>query len=296
MYRVHFIGIGGETMHNLALALKKKNNYIISGSDENFRESARSGLQEHGLLPQDENWHPEKISKYLSAVIIGRHIRLDNPELAKAKELKLKIYSLPEYFYQQTRNKTRLVVCGDQGKETTAALIFHALKKSRMDADYILTDKNKVSGNMIRLSFDSRIALIDGDEHQTSVLDERPKLHHYKPHIAIVTSTGTDNNPNTHKAFIETMETQGRIIYNSENTFIRDSIAELRRDLVGFPYRKPETEIIDGQVTLINRKKSYPINITDHIQLLYIQAAMLACRQIGITEDAFLNSMKDFVF
>nr|MBP9016168.1 peptidoglycan synthetase [Paludibacteraceae bacterium] len=193
MQRVHFIAIGGAAMHNLAIALSKKNNYKVTGSDDEIFEPSYSRLKEHGLLPEKMGWDPDRIHNGLNAVILGMHAREDNPELLKAKELGLKIYSFPEYLYQQTRNKTRIVVGGSHGKTTTTAMILFVLNKLKIETDYMVGAQIEGFENMVRLSYDSRIAVFEGDEYLTSPLDPRPKFHLYHPHIAILTGIAWDH-------------------------------------------------------------------------------------------------------
>ena len=102
MQRVHFIAIGGAAMHNLAIAISKKDNFQVTGSDDEIFEPSRSRLKENGLLPDKMGWFPERINKGLHAVILGMHATADNPELIRAKELGLKIYSFPEYLFIQS--------------------------------------------------------------------------------------------------------------------------------------------------------------------------------------------------
>ena len=193
MQRVHFIAIGGAAMHNLAIAISKKSDFIVTGSDDEIFEPSYSRLKEHGLLPDKFGWFPDKINKNLSAVILGMHATKDNPELLRAKELGLKIYSFPEYLYQMTRNKTRIVVGGSHGKTSTTAMILYVLKKLKIDADYMVGAQIEGFDNMVKLTYESRIAVFEGDEYLTSPLDPRPKFHLYKPHIAVLTGIAWDH-------------------------------------------------------------------------------------------------------
>ena len=185
MQRVHFIAIGGAAMHNMAIAISKKDSFLVTGSDDVIVEPSRSRLEKHGLLPTESGWFPERITRNLHAVVVGMHAAEDNPELIRAKELKLKIYSFPEYLFQQTRSKTRIVVAGSHGKTTTTAMILFVLKKLKIDTDYMIGTHGGFE-NRVKLSYESRIAVFEGDEYLTPI-DHRPQFHHYKPHIAVLT-------------------------------------------------------------------------------------------------------------
>ncbi len=303
MQRVHFIAIGGAAMHNLAIAISKKENYVVTGSDDEIFEPSYSRLKEHGLLPEKTGWFPEKITKNLSAVILGMHAREDNPELIRAKELKLKIYSFPEYLYQQTRNKTRIVVGGSHGKTSTTAMILYVLKKLKIEADYMVGAQIEGFDNMVKLSYESRIAVFEGDEYLTSPIDLRPKFHLYKPHIAILTGIAWDhinvfptfeNYVSQFSKFVDLMETQGRLIYFKEDPELQKIAENLRRDIVPFPYQTPEHEIVNGVTYLKTRKGNVPLKIFGEHNLQNLHAARLACKQIGVTEDQFNNAIADF--
>jgi UDP-N-acetylmuramate: L-alanyl-gamma-D-glutamyl-meso-diaminopimelate ligase len=303
MQRVHFIAIGGAAMHNLAIAISKKSDFLVTGSDDEIFEPSYSRLKEHDLLPEKFGWFPDKINKNLSAVILGMHATKDNPELIKAKELGLKIFSFPEYLYQMTRNKTRIVVGGSHGKTSTTAMILYVLKKLRIDADYMVGAQIEGFDNMVKLTYDSRIAVFEGDEYLTSPLDPRPKFHLYKPHIAVLTGIAWDhinvfptfeNYVDQFRQFIDLMEIQGRLIYFEGDEELRKLTVKLRRDLVPFPYGTPDHEVVDGITYLKTRKGKVALKIFGEHNLQNLHAARLACKQIGVTEEQFNNAISDF--
>ncbi|MBP1664672.1 MAG: Mur ligase middle domain protein [Bacteroidetes bacterium] len=306
MQRVHFIAIGGAAMHNLAIALSKKNEYEVTGSDDEIFEPSYSRLKENGLLPREMGWFPERIHKNLNAVILGMHATEDNPELIRAKELGIHIYSFPEYLYQQTRSKTRIVVGGSHGKTTTTAMILYVLKKCKINADYMVGAQIDGFDNMVKLSFESRIAVFEGDEYLTSTLDRRPKFHLYKPHIAILTGIAWDHinvfptfeiYVDQFRKFIDSMETQGRLIYyhGDENLNMLANEAEnSRRDVVAFPYNTPKYVIRDGVTYVKTRKGDIALKIFGEHNLQNMEAAHLACRQIGVMDEQFYEAIADF--
>ena len=303
MQRVHFIAIGGAAMHNLAIAISKKDNFQVTGSDDEIFEPSRSRLKENGLLPDKMGWFPERINKGLHAVILGMHATADNPELIRAKELGLKIYSFPEYLYQQTRSKTRIVIGGSHGKTTTTAMILFALKQLKIDADYMVGAQIEGFDNMVKLSYESRIAVFEGDEYLTSSLDRRPKFHLYKPHIAVLTGIAWDhinvfptfeNYVEQFRKFTELMEVQGRLIYFDGDENLNEIARHLRRDIVPFPYNTPEYEVRDGITFLITKYGEVSLKIFGEHNLQNLNAARLACRQIGVTDEQFYSAISEF--
>ena len=303
MQRVHFIAIGGAAMHNLAIAISKKDNFLVTGSDDEIFEPSRSRLKENGLLPDKMGWFPDRIHKGLQAVILGMHATEDNPELIRAKELGLKIYSFPEYLYQQTRSKTRIVIGGSHGKTTTTAMILFVLKQMKIDADYMVGAQIEGFDNMVKLSYESRIAVFEGDEYLTSPLDRRPKFHLYKPHIAVLTGIAWDhinvfptfeNYVEQFRIFTELMEVQGRLIYFDGDKDLNEIAQHLRRDIVPFPYNTPEYEVRDGITYLITKYGDIPLKVFGEHNLQNMNAARLACKQIGVTDEQFYSVISEF--
>jgi UDP-N-acetylmuramate: L-alanyl-gamma-D-glutamyl-meso-diaminopimelate ligase len=303
MQRVHFIAIGGAAMHNLAIAITKKDNFQVTGSDVDIFEPSHSRLKENGLLPDEIGWFPNRIHKGLNAVILGKHVTKDNPELLRAKELGLKIFSFPEYLFQQTRSKTRIVIAGSHGKRTITAMILFVLKKLKIDSDYMVGGHIEGFDNMVRLSYESRIAVFEGDEYLTSPVDPRPQFLLYKPHIAVLTGIEWDhidvfptveNYVSQFQKFTELMEVQGRIIYFDGDKNLNEITKHLRRDIVPFPYSTPEYKVENGITTLKTKYGDVSLQIFGEHNLQNINAARLACRQIGVTDKQFYSVISEF--
>jgi len=303
MQRVHFIAIGGAAMHNLAIAISKKNNFEVTGSDDEIFEPAYSRLKINGLLPEKVGWFPECLHKGLHAVVLGIHTTIDNPELVRAKELGLKIYSFPEYLFQQTRSKTRIVVGGSHGKTTTTDMILFVLKQLKIDADYMVGSQIEGSDNLVKLSYESRIAVFEGDEYLTSPINHRPKFHLYKPHIAVLTGIAHDhlnvfptfeNYVEQFKIFTELMEVQGRLIYFDGDENLNMIVEKLRRDIVPFPYNTPAHKVEAGITVLETKYGDVPLKFFGDHNLQNMNAARLACRQIGVTDEQFYSVIGNF--
>jgi UDP-N-acetylmuramate-alanine ligase len=303
MRRLHFIAIGGAAMHNLAIALSRRKNYVITGSDDEFFEPSLSRLRENGLLPEKNGWFPEKITKNLSAVILGMHATADNPELLRAKELKLPIYSFPEYLSMQTRDKTRIVIGGSHGKTTTTAMILHVLKCLNINADYMVGAQIEGFDNMVKLSYEARIAVFEGDEYLTSTLDRRPKFHLYRPHIAVLTGIAWDhvnvfptfeNYVEQFSKFVDLVEVEGRLIYFEDDENLKKIADNARKDIVAFPYHTPDYVIKDGITFLKTKEGDVPLKVFGAHNLQNIEAARLACRQVGVSSNDFYRAISEF--
>ena len=190
--KVHLIAIGGSAMHNLAIALHEKG-LTVSGSDDEIFEPSKSRLDKRGILPQVMGWDDSKITADLDAVIVGMHVRADNPELLKAQSLGLKIYSYPEYLYEQTKDKIRVVIGGTHGKTTITSMLLHVLKAANVDTDYMVGAQLAGFDCMVKLSHDAKVVVLEGDEYLSSPIDLRPKFHLYHPHVALISGIAWDH-------------------------------------------------------------------------------------------------------
>lgn len=297
--KVHFIAIGGSAMHNLAIALCQKG-ITVTGSDDEIFDPARGRLEKYGLLPAEEGWHPERITKDLDAVVLGMHARIDNPELLRAQELGLKIYSYPEYLYEQSKDKLRIVIGGSHGKTTTTAMILHVLAHCGIEADYMVGAQLKGFDVMVRLSHTAKVMVIEGDEYLTSPIDRRPKFHLYHPNVGIITGIEWDHinvfptfdiYREQFAKFIDLIEPNGALIYCDEDAEVHRVAMENRRtDIQKLPYVCPEHRVVDG-VTEIGRTR---LRIFGHHNLLNLTAARLACRQVGVTDEQFDEAIATF--
>ncbi|OJX88513.1 MAG: hypothetical protein BGP01_09220 [Paludibacter sp. 47-17] len=303
MQHVHFIATGGTTLLDLAIAVSRKNDYKVTVSGEHLSEETLQRLKNHGLAPDRQGWFPELINRNVSAIVYGSDIRNDNPELIRARELRLKIYTSPEYLYIQTRNKTRIVVGGSHGKTTITAIMLYVMKQLKVDADYLIGERLAGYNSTVRLSYESRIAVFDGDEGLSSTIDRRPRFHLYKPHIAILTGIARDHSEiypdfddyvHQFDQFINLMETQGRLIYYEGDQALVHLTERLRRDLVAFPYDTPAYLYENGRYLVRTRKGTTAVHLESEHQLRCIQAALLACKQVGINEDQFFSVIGGF--
>jgi UDP-N-acetylmuramate: L-alanyl-gamma-D-glutamyl-meso-diaminopimelate ligase len=299
---IHFISIGGNVMHQLAIALHKKG-HKITGSDDEIFDPARGNLASEGLLPTSIGWNSELITNNLDAVILGMHARENNPELLKAQELALPIYSFPEYIYRESLQKKRVVVGGSHGKTTTTAMIMHALKKCGNDFDYLVGAKLNGFDQSVRIT-DAPLIICEGDEYPASPIVKKPKFHFLFPHIAIITGIAWDhiNVFPTFEIYLEQfiifiskIEPGGTLIYNQSDPVLNQLVqSNPRKDIHYLPYQLPEHSIEKG-ITHITLEDAYGnLQVFGEHNLLNLQAAWLVCKLLGLSATAFLQAMQDF--
>ncbi|MGB3948623.1 MAG: Mur ligase family protein [Bacteroidia bacterium] len=302
---VHLIAIGGSAMHNMAIAMHKKG-FNVTGSDDEIFEPSKSRLANYNLLPAKEGWDVNNINAQLDAVILGMHARADNPELIKAQELGLKIYSYPEYVYEQTKDKTRIVIGGSHGKTTITAMILHVLNYNKIDCDYLVGAQLQGFDTMVKLTKEAKIAVIEGDEYLSSPIDRRPKFHLYKPNIAIISGIAWDhinvfptfeNYVEQFKRFVDLIENNGSLIYCELDNEVKKVGENARQDINRMPYGIPNYRIENGVTTLTNlnsNNNTCALQIFGEHNLMNLNAARLACKQVGVTDDAFYAAIQSF--
>lgn len=298
---IHFIAIGGSAMHNLALELHKKGE-CVTGSDDEIFEPSRSRLEKAGILPEQWGWFPEKITPQLDAVILGMHARKDNPELLRARELGLRIFSYPEYLYEQTKTKKRVIIGGSHGKTTTTSMIMHILRNCDIEFDYMAGALLEGFDTMVHLSDKSRIAVFEGDEYLSSPIDLSPKFHHYHPDIAILTGIAWDhmnvfptfeNYVEQFAVFIEKITPNGKLIYFGQDENIRNIVKRADSSVEAIPYDSFPHSIENG-ITYLNLNGKTPIRIFGEHNLQNISAAYLACKELGIDDASFLKGISTY--
>ncbi len=299
---VHFIAIGGSAMHNLAISLCKKG-YRVTGSDDEIFEPSRSRLEKQNILPQKMGWDPDNINKDLDAVILGMHARNDNPELQKARELNLKIYSYPEYLYEQTKDKVRVVIGGSHGKTTITSMIMHVLKFYHKKFDYMVGAQIEGFETMVSLTDDAPVAVFEGDEYLSSPIDPRPKFHLYKPHIAVISGIAWDHinvfptfdeYKKQFSRFIQFIEPKGTLFYYHKDDSLNKIVKESTNTIQKTPYNIHPYDIQNGQTYLIRASQKIPIKIFGEHNLQNIHAAKLVCNQLSIRDDEFYEAISHF--
>ncbi len=300
--KVHFIAIGGAVMHNLAITLHKKG-YKVTGSDDEIFEPSRSRLDSYGLLPEKDGWDADRIKTDLDTIILGMHAKQDNPELARARELGIRIMSFPEYIYEQTKNKKRIVVAGSHGKTTTTAMIMHVLKHSGRKFDYMVGSSIEGYETMVGLSEDSEIAVLEGDEYLTSTIDRRPKFHIYKPDIAIINGIAwdhmnvfptCDNYFEQFKIFVKTITPGGSLIYFDGDPEAKKTASFCREDIKIVPYKTHGYFYNKAGFFAASHNRVVELKIFGEHNMQNLAAAREACYAAGISEDDFYSSISSF--
>ena len=299
---IHFIAIGGSAMHNLAIALHKKGDNI-TGSDDSIHNPSKSRLEKYGLLPENFGWFPEKITKNLDAIILGMHAKNDNPELLKAKKLGLKIYSYPEFLYEQSKNKTRVVIGGSHGKTTITSMILHVLNYFNKDVDYMVGAQLEGFETMVKLTKENDFIILEGDEYLSSPLDLRPKFHLYKPNIALLSGIAWDhinvfptfkNYVEQFKIFINKITDGGMLVYNEEDTILNEIVTASDKVIKKYPYKTPKYIIKNGITFLNTPFGDVPLEIFGKHNLQNLEGAKWICQLIGIQEEDFYEAIASF--
>ncbi len=300
--KVHFIAIGGSAMHNLALALHHKG-YIVSGSDDEIFEPSRTRLAKEGILPKELGWYPEKIDTSIDAVILGMHARIDNPELLKAQQLGLKIYSYPEYIYSQSVDKQRIVIAGSHGKTTITSMILHVLKFHNKKCDYLVGAQLEGFDTMVKLSDDAPIIIIEGDEYLSSPTDRTPKFLHYHHHIGLVSGISWDHinvfptfdeYVRQFDAFADATPKGGILIYSEKDAAASVICGKEREDVQRIEYEAHKNEIKDGITYLINGNEKYALEIFGKHNMKNISGAKKVLEKLGINDSKFYEAIQSF--
>jgi UDP-N-acetylmuramate: L-alanyl-gamma-D-glutamyl-meso-diaminopimelate ligase len=300
--KVHFIAIGGAVMHNLAIALHKKG-YRVSGSDDEIFEPSRSRLDRYDLLPEKQGWDPAKITPDLDTIILGMHARDGNPEMEKARQLGLQIQSFPEFLYEQTRDKTRVVIGGSHGKTTITSMIMHVLMFHDVSFDYMVGSIVEGFEIMVGLSESSDMAVFEGDEYLSSALDRRPKFHLYKPHIALISGIAWDhmnvyptyeNYLEQFRIFIDKTEVGGSLIYSADDPEVTNLVKSSDRLLDYIPYREHPNRIKEGKTRLIDDDREHSVSVFGQHNMQNINGAKLVCEMLGINNEMFYDAIQNF--
>lgn len=300
--KVHFIATGGSAMHNLAIALKLKG-YEVTGSDDEIFEPALSRLRKYGILPESEGWNPDRIHEGIDAIILGMHARGDNPELLRARELGLKIFSYPEYLFEQSKDKVRIVIAGSHGKTTITSMVLHVLQIAGIDTDYMVGAQLEGFEVMVRLSETARFIVLEGDEYLSSPLDPRPKFHLYHPDIALLSGIAWDhmnvfptfgNYVSQFAQFIDLIEPAGVLIYCMNDPEVVQLAKSARKDIQILPYGNLSYKTANGHAVLLQGDKEVPLEIFGRHNVENIHGAWMICRQAGVPDDQFLEAIRSF--
>lgn len=300
---IHFIAIGGSAMHNLAIALHKKG-FNVTGSDDEIVEPSKTRLAQHGLLPLKEGWSADHIHEKLDAVILGMHARKDNPELMKAQQMGIKVYSYPEYIYEQSKDKTRVVIGGSHGKTTITAMILHVLKHTNKSFDYMVGAQLDGFDTMVKLTADAPLIVLEGDEYLASPIDRRPKFHLYKANIALLSGIAWDhvNVFPTYASYLEqfnifldTIESEGSIIHCEADVELKKLVESFnKKSLKKYPYNLLKTVTKNGVTSLITSDGEIPLLIFGEHNIQNLNGARLVCSELGISERTFYEAIKTF--
>lgn len=300
--RTHFIAIGGAAMHNLALALHNKG-YQVTGSDDAIFEPSKSRLEKKGLLPVEFGWFPEKITADIEAIILGMHAKADNQELLKAQELGLKIYSYPEFLYEQSKNKTRVVIGGSHGKTTITSMILHVMHYHNIEVDYMVGAQLEGFDTMVHLTHENDFIVLEGDEYLSSPIDRRPKFHLYQPNIALLSGIAWDhinvfptfeNYVEQFEIFVNQITKGGILVYNEEDETVKKVAEETTNIIRRLPYKTASYSVEDGTTLLDTPEGPMPIEVFGAHNLNNLAGAKWICQNMGVDEVDFYEAIASF--
>ncbi|MGB5226823.1 MAG: Mur ligase family protein [Eudoraea sp.] len=300
--RIHFIAIGGSAMHNLALALHQKG-YIVSGSDDVIFEPSKSRLAKQGILPSQFGWFQDKIDTSLDAIILGMHAKVDNPELVKAKQLGLKIYSYPEFLYEKSKHKTRVVIGGSHGKTTITSMILHVMNYHGKPVDYMVGAQLEGFDRMVHLTEENDFIVLEGDEYLSSPIDRRPKFHLYRPNIALLSGIAWDhvnvfptfeNYLEQFRIFVNSIVKGGSITYNEEDVNVKSIVEASENSIRKLPYSTPDFFVEHGKTFLNTGEGPMPLDIFGRHNLNNLAGAKWICQNMGIDEEDFYEAITSF--
>ena len=300
---IHFIAIGGSAMHNLAIALKQKG-HNVTGSDDVIHEPSKSRLAAKGLLPNAWGWFPENINAQIDAIILGMHAKPDNLELVKAQELGLKIYSYPEFLYEQSKDKIRVVIGGSHGKTTITAMILHVMRVHHLEVDYMVGAQLKGFDTMVHLTHENKFMVLEGDEYLSSPIDRRPKFHLYQPNIALLSGIAWDhinvfptfeNYVEQFRIFVEAIRPDGIIVYNNEDEVVKQVVEQSSKALKRDPYKTPNYTIKNGKTFIETEEGFMPLEIFGKHNLQNLAGAKQICQHMGVNETDFYKAMASFM-
>jgi len=300
--RVHFIAIGGSVMHNLAIALANKG-YLVSGSDDYIYEPSRTNLANKGLLPDQLGWHPERITEDINAVVLGMHAKADNPELLRAQELGLQIYSYPAYIYEQSKDKTRVVIGGSHGKTTITSMVMHILKTVGRDFDYVVGAKLEGFDTMVKITQDAPLIVIEGDEYLASAIDRQPKFLLYHAHIALISGIAWDHinvfptyeeYVKQFELFIESIEHKGTLVYNKDDKEVQALVLNNNSPINKHGYKLPAFTINKGISYLKTAKGDVQLQVFGKHNLSNLSGAFTVCEWLGISKEDCYRAISTF--
>ena len=300
--KIHFIAIGGSAMHNLAIALHNKG-YQVTGSDDTIHDPSKSRLEKKGLLPEAFGWFPEKITQDLDVIILGMHAKEDNPELLKAQDMGLKIYSYPEFLYEQSKDKTRVVIGGSHGKTTITSMILHVLAYHDMEVDYMVGAQLEGFETMVHLTTENEFMVLEGDEYLSSPIARRPKFHLYKPNIALLSGIAWDHinvfptfegYVEQFRIFTDSLTNGGIMVYNEEDATVKEVVESSMHTIKKYPYNTPTYEIEDGITAIDTPDGMMPLEIFGDHNLQNLAGAKWICQHMGIDEEDFYEAIASF--
>lgn len=301
MKHIHFIAIGGAVMHQLALALHRQGNKV-TGSDDEINDPARSNLRAAGILPEKDGWQPDIITTEIDAIVLGMHAKADNPELLAAQKLNLPIYSFPEYIYEVSKNKQRVVIAGSHGKTTITSMIMHILRAQGVDFDYLVGAKVEGFDQSVKLT-DAPVIILEGDEYPASAIEKKPKIFFYHPHITLISGIAWDHINvfptyeiyfNQFEQYLSDLNVDVPVYYNNEDEEVNRLISTAATHLSATPYNTPDYKYEDGTAVINTDLGQFDVSVFGKHNLLNMQGAINVCEALGISKADCYEAIRTF--
>lgn len=180
--KIHFIGIGGVSMSGLAEILLE-HNYKVSGSDSK-KSSVTDKLKKNGA--EIYIGHDSKNINNVDLIVYTAAISNDNPELVRAKELKIPLITRAEFLGSLMKDhKFNVAVSGTHGKTTTTSIISHIVLKANLDPTILVGGDLDIIGGNVRTG-KSEYFITEACEYKASFLQ-------FYPYIGVILDIDADH-------------------------------------------------------------------------------------------------------
>jgi UDP-N-acetylmuramate: L-alanyl-gamma-D-glutamyl-meso-diaminopimelate ligase len=189
---LHFIGIAGSAMGNVALMMREIG-HRVTGSDQNIYPPMSDLLAAAGVAILS-GFRPENLEPPPDLVVIGNKVSRGNPEVEAVLDRKLPYTSLPELLKREViQGRTSIVLTGTHGKTTTSSLMAWTLETAGRRPNFMI---GGVPGNFSagwQYHAGSDLVVLEGDEYDTAFFDKRSKFVHYLPTALVINNLEFDH-------------------------------------------------------------------------------------------------------
>ncbi len=309
---IHFIGICGTAMANVAVQLKKLG-YHVTGSDENVYPPMSTFLRENGIEPQ-EGYRESHLEPAPDLVVVGNAISRGNSEAEYTLEKKLFYLSLPDVIREFfIRGKQSIVVSGTHGKTTTTSLLSWVLESAGKNPGFLIGGIPKNFGQGMKVSPGPQF-VIEGDEYDTAFFDKRSKFLHYLPEITIINNIefdhadifrSIDDIKLTFSRLINLIPRNGLLVINGDDLIVRELARKSFAPVQSFGFRRdvdwrieklhPFQEGIRFSISHKNGAAAdFTLPLTGHHSALNAAGVVVVARHLGLSDRAIQKGFDSF--